>query len=587
MGKDAQANDREPAPQLRLDSLLGDLQDQVQRVRETRDRVHTLLEAVLAMGGDLDLEAVLRRIVQSAVSLVDAEYGALGVLGEEGGITQFITVGMDEQAIARIGHYPQGLGILGLLIREPHSLRLTDIGAHPDSSGFPAGHPPMRTFVGAPVRVRERVFGNLYLTGKRGGAEFEAEDEMVLRTLATAAGVAIDNARLYDGVRHRERRLAASGELTRALLSGADPADILRSLAATVQSMTGAALVVLAVPVGDSGDLVVETSAGRDAERAQGLVLPVTTPAAKVFASGERVAGRPSHTEERIGDGGTVRIPSGPYFVVPLGTAERVRGVLQVAAAPDGQEFPESVLDMVGGFADQAALALEIAEHRRDAENMMLLTDRDRIARDLHELVIQRLFANGLTLQAALARLLGPPDSARRIQQVLDDLDGTINVIRSTVYALRTPQPREDGGLRAKLLAETDRAAEALGFAPALRMTGLLETLVPRDIADQLIAVLSEALSNAVRHARATGVDVTAEATGTTVTLRVADNGHGIGTAATRHSGLAGLRTRAEALGGTFTVTPNEPTGTVLEWTVPLPADTGVDAGGVAAGGIT
>jgi transcriptional regulator with GAF, ATPase, and Fis domain len=152
------------APQLRLDELLEDLQAQIARVRSTRDRVHELLEAVLAVGTDLDLGVVLRQIVQSALTLVDAEYGALGVLGEEGSLKQFITVGMDEETIAAMGHYPEGEGILGLLIRQPHSLRLADLNEHPDAAGFPAGHPPMRSFLGAPVRVREAVFGNLYLT---------------------------------------------------------------------------------------------------------------------------------------------------------------------------------------------------------------------------------------------------------------------------------------------------------------------------------------------------------------------------------------------------------------------------------------
>ena len=225
------------APQLRLDELLEGLQAQVEQVRATRDRVHTLLDAVLSIGTDLDLDVVLRRITESAVTLVDAQYGALGVLGEEGKIRQFITVGMDESTIEEIGHYPEGKGILGLLIREPEPLRLPDLGRHHDSVGFPAGHPPMTTFLGAPVRVRDQVFGNLYLTDKRGGAEFDDDDEAVLRTLAAAAGVAIDNARLYENSRRREQWLAASSDLTRSLLSGTDPDQVLYKVASTVSAM--------------------------------------------------------------------------------------------------------------------------------------------------------------------------------------------------------------------------------------------------------------------------------------------------------------------------------------------------------------
>ncbi|MCL6667813.1 GAF domain-containing protein [Streptomyces panaciradicis] len=309
-----------------MDVLLNELQEHVQRVRDSRDRMQTLLDAVVAIGGDLELGDLLRRIVQSAVDLVDAEYGALGVLGEEGRIRQFITVGMDEETIARIGHYPEGHGILGLLIREPHSLRLEELGAHPDAVGFPSGHPPMRTFLGAPVQVRDTVFGNLYLTDKRDGRQFDAEDEAVLRSLAAAAGVAIDNARLYDESRHRERQLAAGADLTRALLSGEPPARILRSLADTVREMTGADLVTLALPVGDGEELAVETAAGRSAEDLLGLALAATTLASKVYTTGQTISSDGLSDDPRSLGGSASVVPLGPGFFVPVGGRERVRG---------------------------------------------------------------------------------------------------------------------------------------------------------------------------------------------------------------------------------------------------------------------
>ncbi|MEU6380763.1 GAF domain-containing sensor histidine kinase [Streptomyces sp. NPDC046909] len=562
-----------PHPQLRLDELLEGLQEQVRHVREARDRMHTLLDAVLAVGSDLDLRVVLRRIVESAVTLVDARYGALGVLGEEGTITEFITVGIDEETIARIGHYPRGEGILGQLIRHPEPLRLANLAEHPASVGFPAGHPPMTSFLGTPIRVRGQVFGNLYLTDKRGTGEFDPDDEAVLRTLAAAAGVAIDNARLYDDARRRQRWLAASDELTRSLLSGRDPAEVLDSVVTTVRELAGADLVTLAVPVGgDSGELVVEAASGTRADEVRGLVLPATSLAAKVFTSGERVTSDAVSADPRAEGGSASLVTLGSAFFVPLGARERVRGVLMVANVPGGAVFPEATIDMITAFGSQAALTLEVAEHRREAERMLVLGDRDRIARDLHDLVIQRLFAGALSLQSALGHIGDRPTASERVQRVVDDLDDTIKVIRSTIYALRESDRARGGGLRARLVADTDRAARALGFSPALRMTGLIDTDVPAEYAEHLLAVLAEALSNAARHAGATAVGVGVEVADGVLRLRVTDDGRGIDPAVTRRSGLANLGQRAEELGGTLTVSPNRPSGTVVEWAVPLPS---------------
>lgn len=559
-------------PQLRLDELLEGLQQQVGLVRSARDRMRTLLDAVLVVGSDLDLEVVLRRIVDSAVTLVDARYGALGVLGEEGTIKQFLTVGIDEETVAGIGSYPRGEGILGELIRRPEPLRLARLADHPASVGFPPGHPPMTSFLGAPVRVREEVFGNLYLTDKRGGTQFDADDEAVLRTLAAAAGVAIDNARLYDETRRKQRWLAASDDLTRSLLAGVEPAEVLESVAATVRELAGADLVTLAVPVGESGELAVEVASGARADDVRGLVLPATAPAAKVAASGATVTGDAVSVAPRAEGSGVPAVDLGPAFFVPLGSGDRRRGVITVANMPGGPSFPDTTVDMITGFGNQAALTLEVADHRRDAERMLVLSDRDRIARDLHDLVIQRLFAGALTLQSTLGHVSDRPQASERVQRVVDDLDDTIKVIRSTIYGLREGDRGRGGGLRAKLVATTDRAAEALGFSPALRMTGLLDTAVPATHADHLLAVLGEALSNAARHARAASVDVGVDVSGRVLRLRVADDGTGLGGGAVRGSGLANIRERAEALQGSFEVSPNRPSGTLLVWSVPLPS---------------
>ena len=217
-------------PSLQLDELLAELQSRLQAVLATRDRMRGLLEAVVAIGSGLDLESTLRRIVEAAVGLVDAAYGALGVIGDgDGGkrLAEFIPVGVSQDEIAGIHHWPEGRGLLGLLIDDPRPLRLADIAAHPASSGFPDGHPPMHGFLGVPVRVRDEVFGNLYLTGKRGGGEFTEDDEAVLVALGAAAGVAVENARLYEAARRQQRWIQASAEVTTRLLSGSEPGEVL------------------------------------------------------------------------------------------------------------------------------------------------------------------------------------------------------------------------------------------------------------------------------------------------------------------------------------------------------------------------
>lgn len=547
----------------RLADLLDDLHEQVQRLRSAQGRMDTLLEAVMAVGSDLDLGVVLRRIVQSAVTLVDARYGALGVLGDDGTIKQFLTVGIDEEAVARIGHYPRGEGILGLLIRHPEPLRLADLAQHPASAGFPPGHPPMTSFLGAPIRVREQVFGNLYLTDKQGGAHFDAEDETVLRTLAAAAGVAIDNARLYDDARRRQRWLAASNELTRSLLSGAGPTDVLESFTGTVREMADADLTTVAVPVSGSGELVVEAASGAQAAKVRGLVLSASAPAAKVFASGETITGDAVGAE--AGTGGVAdAVALGPSFLVPLGTREHVRGVLRVARMPGGAPFTDAVVDMVIGYGNQAALALEVAEHRRDAERMLVLHDRDRIARDLHDLVIQRLFATGLQLQGMQRTLDGPAQA--RIARAVEDLDATIHDLRSAIFELH----RQDSvSLRNAISAIVDEYVEALGFRPRLVTSGPVDSVVPDHVRPQLLAALREALSNVVRHAQASHVEVALTATGVEASLRIADDGVGIG-ATNRRSGLRNLSDRAATVDGALDLRANEPHGTILELRFPV-----------------
>jgi signal transduction histidine kinase len=500
-----------------------------------------LLEAVLAVASDLDLQQVLQRIVAAAVSLADATYGALGVLSVDGqSLAQFITVGIDEAGVARIGPPPKGLGVLGELIRAPHPLRLADLAAHASSYGFPANHPPMSSFLGVPVLVGSEVFGNLYLTEKRGLKEFTPEDEAVVVALAAAAGVAIKNARLYDESRRRTEWRAANSEVLTALLAGAERFDVLELVTSRTREVMGAEVVLLAIPEGDSWG----TAHSRDEERA---VLDQLLPALRIALDGQRAA--------------PVRAGDLEGLALPVGTV----GVLVCL----WHELPsEPQLADLELFSAQAAVALELADRRRQAESFAVLEDRDRIARDLHDLVIQRLFATGMLLQSAVRLTQTAPEEVRqRVDRAVDELDGTIRELRSTIYGLQAPT-EERPSLRSQVLQVVDAAAAHLGFAPSLRMDGLLDTLATADIADNVLAVLREALSNIARHAQASHVEVSVRVHGKVFTVEVMDDGIGMGRDAAR-SGLINLASRAEQLGGSLRVTSSGSGGTSLVWRVP------------------
>ncbi|MGW3040247.1 GAF domain-containing protein [Kitasatospora sp. NPDC001159] len=567
------AGDDRPArlPKLRLDDLLAELQARIDDVRGTRDRVHGLLEAVLSVGRELDLTQVLRRIVEAAALLSDARYAALGAIGPDGHtLSQFHTIGLSDEEIAAIGPYPSGEGLLGELIRRPEPLRLADLSTHPSSAGCPAHHPVMRTFLGVPVRVHDEVFGNLYLTDKRDGQEFDEEDEAVISTLAVAAGVAIDNARLFEEAQRQQRWLRASGEITRGLLSGAPRQEVLGLIAALAGEITGAELADLTVPADEGDTLVVELAIGGNTSARLGLTVPVDgTLSGAAFTAGSPVTSTDLAHDRRYPAGPNRFDGLGPAVAVPLATAAgKAQGVLLLARAVGRPLFDAEEISALLGFADQAALALELAERRRDAEQLTLFEDRDRIARDLHDLAIQRLFATGMTLQSA-ARIIEQPSACSRVTRAVQDLDETIKIIRSTIFGLRAREDDGGHGLRTRAARAVAEAQAALGFTPRLSMEGLLDTDVPTGVADHVMAVLGEALSNAARHARATRVEVRLLATGDEAVLIVTDDGIGVPSGG-RRSGLRNLQERADQLGGSFAVDAPTEGGTRLRWTAPL-----------------
>lgn len=531
-----------------------------------------LLEAVLAITAESDLPAVLRRIVQAAVDLTGARYGALGVLSSAGvGLDQLVYVGMDERTVEAIGEPPSFCGVLGLLVEAPGPIRVADVADHPRAFGFPPGHPRMRSFLGAPIRVRGAVFGNLYLTDRTTGSEFTAEDERIATVLAGAAAVAIENARLFDQSRQREDWLRAASEVTRMLLSGAEDCEIFTAIADRVRTLCDAPDAAVILPTSD-GMLRIVAGVGDRVSTMIGVVLdPARTPSGAVYLSGVAANLSGDEVSEALRD--RPELPRiGPSMLVPLAAAGNTRGVLTASRAPGAEPFSDDALAALRSFAEQAELACELAERRRDSEALSLFADRDRIARNLHDLVIQRLFATGMALEGAANMIaVNPRDAGERIRRAVTDLDVTIREIRTTVFALQQPVDHATS-LRAKIIEVVDDAAKTLGFDPSVQFDGLIDTIVGEYVAEQLLAVLREALSNVARHAAATAVGIVVSAHDKVV-LQVSDNGVGMSLNG-RRSGLANMETRAGQLGGRLVVGRAEAgasrPGTVVCWSVPL-----------------
>lgn len=556
---------RETLSQLRLRELLLEVQDRIEQIVEGRDRLDGLIDAILAITSGLKLDATLRAIVHTAAELVDARYGALGVRGYDHRLVEFVYEGIDEETRHLIGSLPEGRGVLGALIEEPKPIRLDDISRHPASVGFPLHHPPMRTFLGVPVRIRDAVFGNLYLTEKADGQPFSDDDEVLVQALAAAAGIAVDNARLFEESRTREAWIEATRDIGTQMLAGADPAMVFRLIAEEALTLMAGAATLVAVPLDDEApacevdDLVIVEVAGEISPAVKQMTVAV---------SGTSIGGvfhdRTPRRFDRLDLAVDGPVEPGPALVLPLRAADTVAGVLVALRSADEQPFSDKQLDMMAAFADQAALAWRLATAQRQMREVEILTDRDRIARDLHDHVIQRLFAVGLTLQGAAPRARVPA-VRESIYSSIDDLQEIIQEIRSAIFDLHAG-PSRATGLRHRL----DKVIDQLAI-PALhttvQYTGPL-SVVDTVLANHAEAVLREAVSNAVRHANATSLAINVSVEDD-VRVEVVDDGVGISGDITE-SGLRNLRQRADDAGGEFTV-ENMPTGgTLLRWSAPL-----------------
>ena len=558
--------DRPHVTGIPIEDLLRDFLARAGELLDAQEHMRGLLEAVVAVAEDLSLEAVLDRVVTSACRLLHARYGALGVIGENESLSHFVTVGIDEELSHRIGPLPTGHGVLGLLITEPAPLRLHDLRQHPRSYGFPEHHPPMKSFLGVPVRVRDVVFGNLYLTEKEGG-DFTPEDEDLAVALAAAAGVAIENARLYEDARRRSSWLEACMDVTGRMLGDdrmAEPDKVALDLIADrALRESESQLALILVPDGRVGTYGVAGAAGSDGAKFAGRILPMDSAEIKAVAA----TGKPACLDEAgeiLGnrDGSSL----GKLLAIDLTAQGAHHGLLVLVREPGKGPFSRTDMEMGAVFGSHVALALELDRSHRLREQLVVFTDRDRIAKDLHDVVIQRLFAAGLSIQSLRRFTTGEP-ALNRIDAVTAELDETIRDLRNTIYSLRASSGEQEL-LSSRILQSVRNASKSLSFAPHLTLTGAVDSVLDDGTVANTLAVISEGLSNAVRHSGALAIGVSVSVADGMLTLMIEDNGRGFSDPV-RGNGLVNMEQRALELNGLCTVKSSPEQGTTLVWSVP------------------
>ena len=559
------ARGSELGPMLDFESVLAQLVERAEHMMRSHSRLRDLIRLNNDLTSNLDLETVLHKIVEIGIELIHAEYGAIGVIADNHTMERFITIGMDTDTIARIGHMPEGKGLLGALIDDPHPVRLADLSEDSRSSGFPAHHPPMRSFLGVPIRVRDSVYGNLYLTDSRDG-EFTAADEELAEALAATAGIAIANARLFDDAVYREKWASALAETARRLMEEDDD-EHLGFLVDRVHELADADMVCIGLRSSIENDLVIERATGTGADDLVGMSFPLN----------ETVAGEAIRTNEPVlvqdvraldGYGFEKLSLLGNAMVIPFVLSEGGAGTLTLARLSGRPAFGERDLEMGLSFASHISVSIDRAEARLIRRRVSLLEDRSRIARDLHDHVIQRLFATGLSLQAVAAGLA--PGPAQGVMEQIREIDASIAQIRQSIFALHRDPEVTSVSLRARILEIIDRmeSRDSGGPRPRVTFLGPVDLMADASLTDDVAAVVTEALANVVRHACASTVDVVISAAAGRVTVEITDDGVGPGSSP-RLSGLANLRSRATLHDGTFEMSAGPTGGTRTVWSVP------------------
>jgi len=532
-------------------------------------RLQSLVDANRAIVAELSLSSLLRRVVESAREIVGAEYAALGVVAADGTLEQFIHCGMDEETVAAIGELPKGRGLLGALLENPEPIRLSSVAGDPRASGVPLAHPPITSFLGVPIRSANSVYGNLYLTNRRGAPEFSAEDENLLNALAATASIAIENARLYEQSRRRADWLRASAEVSQRLLAAESGGQaLLEQIADSIRRLAAADLVCLCLPVPDRPDLLeMAVTSGRGADSLRGLRYEADgSVAAEAMLEGRGMVidGLPHRLKafEQLRSA----VPVTQVMALPLQGEGPPRGAIIVCRA-EPQPFTPTDLEMATAFTSQASLALELADARSDHQKLVLLEDRARIARDLHDHVVQKLFGAGLTIQGT-ATMLKDPQVRVRLAGTISTLDDAIRSIRTSIFELQDLNPALTA-VRSRIVAVLAEVAPVLGFAPQLQFEGPVDTMVDENLAVEIEAVLRESLTNVAKHAQATRAWVEVSTNGRLLVMVVSDDGVGLGPSL-RRSGLSNLRQRAERRGGHLELDRSGEGGLQLRWTIPL-----------------
>ncbi|MDR1441480.1 MAG: histidine kinase [Bifidobacteriaceae bacterium] len=547
-----------------------------------------LLSAVVSLSRRLDLAGVLTELVQTAPGLTGCQAAAVNVLDGRGIDERFYTSGAGPELTTQLGQFRRAMALMARIpTHDPlvlDDLPASLVGLPPDAEML------VDNLLAVPLRVRQTVFAHVYLVNKPGG--FTSADSGAVATLATAAGVMVENAQLYQASQRRESWLAAGQGITTMLLSGVEEEEALTVIATQAKEVAAAATAALILPsVGN--ELIIEIAEGKGAELLVGTRMPEDGRAQTVLTEGIGMI------VDSLASAYTLRVTLlreyGPALYAPMRTSGSSVGVMLLLREKGAASFDQADLTTAESFASQAALALVLADARHTADLSALVSERERIARDLHDLAIQQLFATGMRLESArqaAAAGVEPEGLVKTLTTALDSIDSTVREIRAIVSHLRNPG--SDEPIAERLRSEASAARALLGFAPSLVLlidgqalgstpddpnSAAADALIPPPLADDLVAVVREGLSNAGRHAKAASATVTVclvspggpDAHPGQITVVVEDDGVGLPDGLDRESGLSNLADRATARRGVFSATPGmSGRGTRLEWIVPL-----------------